>query len=71
MKPISTQQSSGKDKKLRQFLEELNQLCSDYQYTLSPGLRFAPQGITPTFNVVNVPPKRKAKKNGKLKKDRK
>jgi hypothetical protein len=72
MKPISTQQSSAKDKKLQKFLEELNQLCEDYQYRLQPTLRYSPQGVTPTFDVVNVPPKRKkTRKNGELKKGKK
>ena len=53
------------DPKLKQFLEELNELQKTYQYALRAVLNMTPSGITPTISVVNIiPPKadeRKAK----------
>jgi len=47
------------DKKLQQFLDEINDIQEVYQYTLVPVLSVTKQGIVPGFSVENrVPPKK-------------
>jgi len=55
MKPIS--QPQVQDKKLQQFLKELNNLTTKYQYQLKPTLLFTDTGVTPRLTIINVPPK--------------
>jgi len=51
------------DPKVKQFNEELNELCDRYQYTLQPSLSIRTDGILPVFTVVNrVPPKKTPKR---------
>ena len=61
MKPTETT-----DKKLQQFIEELNTLSVKYQYQLKAEINYTPEGILPKLSVINVPPKINAKK-GKIK----
>lgn len=49
------------NQKLKQFLEEANELCDRYQYGFSPQLEITPQGIKPVLRIVDkVPPKKPA-----------
>jgi hypothetical protein len=51
------------NKKLEQFLEELNDLLDNYQYEIKASLQFSALGIIPRWGVADkVPPKRKPKK---------
>ena len=57
MKPNETT-----DKKLQQFIEELNTLSARYQYQLKAEVTYTSEGILPKITVINVPPKKETKK---------
>lgn len=60
MKPQTDQKKV--DKKLQQFLDELNELQETYQYVLKPVLNITNAGVVPTLSIQNrVPAKKKAK----------
>ncbi|HEC66919.1 MAG TPA: hypothetical protein ENI23_16715 [bacterium] len=69
------QRPQGKaNKKLQQFLDEVNETFSEwrkrYQYSLTPILKYSPKGITPDWSVEQVvPPKKKSVKKTAKKKN--
>lgn len=56
------------DPKVKQYLEELNELNARYQFVLKPVLRITKDGIVPLMNIVNVPPEKTKKEDKRAKK---
>ena len=51
-------ENKNPNKKLNQFLEEIDAVSKRYQYAIRPALDFNTNGITPKLTVVEViPPK--------------
>jgi len=52
-------------KKLQQFLDEINEVCARYQYTLQAKLGYTTAGVLPSIIIVDVPPSKKKPKRRK------